>query len=135
MTTVTTRRAALAGAAVLPAMSLPAIAGADPVFEKIAKYRAAWGALSGHTNEPVDANGKLASKTPEYKVWEDTEDELCGLLQDAEDNLISTQPRTQAGAAAAVKAYLDVNAGHFKISESREGLFLENLLAYLESDA
>jgi hypothetical protein len=100
----------------------------DPIFEKAAKYKAAW--ESFRTNdEPVDANGRIHVETPEYRAWRNAEDRLNDLLCDAEDNLISTQPRTRAGAAAMVRAYLDVSRG---LDMSFIAL-LKSLLAYLES--
>jgi hypothetical protein len=111
MTTQTTRRAALVGAAALPVMSLPAIAETDPIFEKIAKYRAAWDALRGHTDEPVDANGRLDTESPLYKAWCNKEGELGELLSDAEYELVLTPPRTQSGAVAMIRTFLDVRRG------------------------
>lgn len=130
MTTQTTRRAALVGAAALPAMSLPAMAAPDPVFEKAANYRAAWYSVRGHTKEPVDASGGIARKSPEYKVWQDKERKLWGLLEEAEDDLISTEPRTLAGAADQVRAYLEVSS--HDVGDDVPMPLLENLLAYLK---
>ena len=117
MTTQTTRRAALAAAP-------------DPVFEKVAKYKTARDDLHTFTEEPVDAAGRPNSKAAEYKVWQAAQGRLCDLLTKAEDDLVSTQPRTRAGAAAMVRAYLEVTGPAF--GDKVTLTLLENLLAHLE---
>ena len=56
-------------------------------------------------------------------------------MQEAEDDLISTQPRTRSGAAVMVEAYLSVNRGHLQFGGAEEMALLENLLAYLQSNS
>jgi hypothetical protein len=111
-------------------MSLPALADTDPIFEKIAKYRAAWESFRTN-NEPVDANGKIHIESPEYKAWREAEDRLGELLADTEHELVRTVPRTQLGAVAMIAAYTDVRAGGPQIDD--EPLFLlGSVLDYLD---
>jgi len=54
MTTTTSRRAVLAGAATMPALAVPAIATAaepDPIFAAIERHRSAWAALESHCGD------------------------------------------------------------------------------------
>jgi hypothetical protein len=61
MTATSTRRAILAGAAALPALSLPAIASPDPIFATIERHRKAQAAhTAAFDKEDLDRTGDHA---------------------------------------------------------------------------
>jgi hypothetical protein len=111
-------------------ISLPPLADTDPIFEKVAKYKAAWESFRTN-NEPVDANGRIHIESHEYKAWRDTEDKLGELLSAAEYELVSSVPRTQLGAIAMAAAYIDVRAGGPQLDDEPL-LLLGSLLGYLD---
>jgi hypothetical protein len=107
-------------------------AAADPIFKKIDRYRAANSRLM-NLREPIQADGSYIGGGQEYKKWQKANDRLCELLQVEENKVVATRPRTRAGAAEMVKAYLEVSSD---VSGDHEAItLLENLLAYLKSDA
>jgi hypothetical protein len=132
MTTQTTRRAALVGAAVLPAMSLPAIAGIDPVFAAVERFDACEAELSRICKaEPLGADGKVARDTPEYDAWAEEQATANHEWGDAEDVVFTTVPTTAAGALALLKCYIRDRGW-----EAEDGhLLLDSLIAYLERAA
>jgi hypothetical protein len=81
--TTSTRRAILAGAAALPALSLPAIAGTDPIFAAIENHRRADGACGAA--EPCE---------------DEMMNELCDVAAKAYAALLALTPTTVAGATA-----------------------------------
>ena len=81
-----TRRSILAGAASVPALSLPVIAEpVDPIFTAIERHRVA--AATMEAAEPCA---------------DEIMNELCGAESDAYAALLSVTPTTKAGAAAAL---------------------------------
>ena len=103
--TTTSRRAILAGAAAIPALSLPAIAGTDPAFAAIEKFKAA-----DAENEKVlmlePARPALASA--DYPAWEKKNEAACYKCLDALNEMLATRPTTRAGAVALIGCLLDV---------------------------
>jgi len=97
----TSRRAILAGAATLPALAVPAVAGSltpDPIFAAIERHRAAY-EEHGRVLEAVNAE-----EDPETH-W--TNDERVAAACDADCDalraLVQTVPATFAGAAAMLR--------------------------------
>jgi hypothetical protein len=96
MTTITTRRAILAGAVTLPALSLPAFAaGVDPVFAAIGKSHVAWERY-GNVLKTHDPDWDSAVCVDAHSAW-----------TDAHEAALKTVPTTPKGAAALVAYVLD----------------------------
>ena len=95
MTATSTRRAVLAGAAALPALSLPATAAeTDPIFAAIESHRTAEAIYAAsHSDEQLNTNGRISWK-------------LYGTL-------LATAPTTIAGCAALLR--------HVEIHEASYG--------------
>jgi hypothetical protein len=100
------RRAILAGAASLPAISIPAIAAVtepDPIHAAIEAHRAAWARLEDH----------LRKSTAEDEA---EEERLNAVIADAEDGLSATEPTTIAGAVALLRYVVE----HREMSSDHE---------------
>jgi hypothetical protein len=97
MTTTTSRRAILAGAASLPALAAPAVADAsvhDPIIAAIETHRVAWGEYNTRCSELDAAN------TPEGEAeWQQLYDAEAG----AALQLFNTEPTTIVGAVALLR--------------------------------
>ena len=95
MTTKTSRRAILAGAAVLPALAIPAAAfsspAVDPIFAAIEKHRKIEAAFAASGKETGDCS-----------------DELCDKSNDAYVALVKMTPTTLVGCAALLR-HLETN--------------------------
>ena len=102
MSSTTSRRAILAGAAMLPAISLPALAAAepDPIFAAIEKMKAT-DAAHGRRCE-----GEPEVRGPEYEAWYEAQGIACYAAADARDEMLATVPTTVAGAVAMLDAVL-----------------------------
>jgi hypothetical protein len=106
MTTTTTRRTILAGAAALPALAIipataVAAAGVDPIFAAIEKHRQAEAAFVGvYDNEIMRGAVYL---TPAIKAVEDQAGELCVRSSAAYVDLVKMTPTTLAGCAALLR--------------------------------
>jgi hypothetical protein len=92
MTTTTSRRAILAGAASLPALNIPAQAAQpDPIFAAIERHRAAravwWESPDGETNE--ESENRL--------------DRAGGAAEQTLADVLSTKPTTIAGCVALLR--------------------------------
>jgi hypothetical protein len=112
--TTTSRRAVLAGAAILPAISLPALATSDPSFEAVKRYRTA--------KEDLEAQmDKVSSE--EYV-------ELYNEYASAGDAVLAAIPTTRAGAIALITLMLEHRHEEFPAEEGeRERTVLGNLRA------
>jgi hypothetical protein len=105
MTSKTSRRAILAGAAALPALAIiPATAvvagGVDPIFAAIERHRQIEAAYVAACNEPTDQAKEQAR--------EDRANKLCGRSSDALGELVAMTPTTLAGCAAVLR-YLETH--------------------------
>jgi hypothetical protein len=101
MTTTTSRRAILAGAAMLPAVSLPPLAAEpDPIFAAIEKMKVT-DAEHGRRCE-----GEPKVRGPEYETWYEAQGIACYVAADARDEMLATVPTTVAGAVAMMDAVL-----------------------------
>jgi hypothetical protein len=124
MTTTTTRRAILAGAAALPALSLPAIATpaqGDPIFEAIEKHRklnAAHVAACEATVPFSEASG--GKRTPAIEAMEDHAGHCCEIAASALSELLALTPATIAGCAALLRHIENITG---KESFDQGGLF------------
>lgn len=107
MSSIPSRRAVLAGIAVVPSLAAPALAlsGPDPIFAAIEKYRAAVEARRtallrspSFTDESPFAH--LSKDAPEYILAEQESDAACDREFAALDELIATRPTTAVGMAA-----------------------------------
>jgi len=119
MSTMTSRRAVLAGAATLPALTMPALADAqadDPIFAAIERHRAAWAELerrtsvtirlenilppdhrkAHHRDEPSAGEGDDPRWTAAMADWSQASD----ASEDAAAELLTIKPATVAGVAA-----------------------------------
>jgi hypothetical protein len=99
MTATSTRRAILAGAVTLPALSLPAFAGGpDPVFAAIEEARAAWARYGGVliAHDP-DWNNQICVDA--HNAW-----------ADAREAALKTMPTTPDGLAALIAYALERDA-------------------------
>jgi hypothetical protein len=99
------RRAVLAGAATLPALTLPAIAAEpDPIFAAIEKHQKLNAAHVAACDAIVPfshaSQGKL---TPAIATMEDHAGHLCDAAFDALAELAAMTPRTVAGCAALLR--------------------------------
>src|SRR4051794_15581472 len=92
------RRALVAGAATLPAISLPAMADpTDPIFVAIQAHRDAWTALGvALKGEPEP----LTSETEALAAWERREEAAHEIYDAAEEDLFAITPTTLAGLRA-----------------------------------
>lgn len=97
MTTTSTRRAVLAGAAALPALSLPAIAEPDPIFAAIERHRNAEAAFDAAVN--VANYGPLAGDA----AAEEVAGELCEVAHSDYAELVAMTPTTTPGCAALLR--------------------------------
>jgi len=105
MTTTTTRRAILAGAAMLPALAIiPATAvvagGVDPIFAAIERHRQIEAAYVAACNEHVEKAREPAR--------EDRVVKLCHRSSNALGELVAMTPTTVAGCAAVLR-YLETH--------------------------
>jgi hypothetical protein len=96
MTPETTRRALLAGAAVVPLVCIPALAAAapDPIFAAIEEVRAIHAEWAAHGRKEPSFDHH---DTP---AWSAKNDELGGEYCDAIAAMFDLTPTTLAGAAA-----------------------------------
>jgi hypothetical protein len=102
MTTTTTRRAILAGAAALPALAVPAIASeADPTFAALAHYEA----VDRRTNAFLEL--EPGSDEPGHAAWEAQRRVDMDEWNAARDAILNATPTTAAGAVAAIRFVLD----------------------------
>jgi hypothetical protein len=106
MTSKTSRRAVLAGAAMLPALAvIPATAGdaggVDPIFAAIEKHRQIEAAYVAACNEPI--GDEATEQTTEARV-----NEHCHGSSDALGELVAMTPTTLAGCAAMLR-YLEAH--------------------------
>jgi hypothetical protein len=108
MTTTTSRRAILAGAAVLPALAIPAMtmlpAGADPIFAAIERHRQIEAAYVAACNAIPSAK----FLTPAINEMEKHAGNLCHRSSDALGDLVAMTPTTLAGCAALLR-YLEAH--------------------------
>ena len=121
LTTTTSRRAVLAGAAAIPALSLPAVAAVatpDPVFAAIERHKAA--ALLAMQKSMVQ------SDTPDFGPEHDPEvharvQEEQGSATDASYeaayDLTLIEPTTPAGIVALIDYVEAFNEGKFRIND------------------
>jgi hypothetical protein len=102
ITTTTSRRAILAGAAMFPAVSLPALAAAepDPIFAAIEKMKVT------DAEHGRRCKGELEVIGPEYEAWYEAQGIACYAAADARDEMLATVPTTVARAVAMVDAVL-----------------------------
>jgi hypothetical protein len=110
MSTDLNRRAILAGAASLPAASIPAIAAEpDPIFAAIEAHARAHiahcAALDYAAEEHWLPDGSRCQSPdcPELLAREDEAGDACGVEADATRLMVRTCPTTPAGAAALLK--------------------------------
>jgi hypothetical protein len=105
MTTKTSRRAILAGAAALPALTMPAVAFAaatpDPIFAALDRHRKIEAAYSAACNEPT--GDEATEQAREARVFK-----LGGESSDALGELVTMTPTTVAGCAALLR-YLEAH--------------------------
>jgi hypothetical protein len=115
MKATSTRRAVLAGAAALPAISLPAIATEpDPIFAAIERHKMAFRI----EQETCRAEGHMDSSAPEYKATRAAVDVANDACNEAAYALAELEPTTKAGALALLKYVEEFNAGHFVLAET-----------------
>jgi hypothetical protein len=103
MTSKTSRRAILAGAAALPALAMPSLAmpaGVDPIFAAIEKHRQIEAAYVAACNEHVEQAREQAR--------EDRVTKLCHRSSLALGELVAMTPTTVAGCAAVLR-YLEAH--------------------------
>jgi hypothetical protein len=106
MTSKTSRRAVLAGAATLPALAIipaTAFAAADPIFAAIEKHRKLNDAHIAACNATVAASEGIEGLTPTIKKLEDQSGVACDVAFDALGELLATTPTTIAGCAALLR--------------------------------
>jgi hypothetical protein len=98
---MTSRRAILAGAAAIPALSLPAIAcEPDPIFAAIETHRSAELAYLTACDHPVI---RESLHHPELEALEEHVHELCHESNDCYADLLATTPTTVAGCSALLR--------------------------------
>jgi len=98
MTTTQTRRAILAGAAAIPALSLPAIAAErDPIFAAIERHRKAEAAYREFGRSFADKTG------PEVEALEKQFAELGEVSNRLITELVAMTPATVGGCAALLR--------------------------------
>ena len=128
MTTQTTRRAALVGAAALPAMSLPAMPGTDPVFAAIEKYRAAKRAFMARCDYERDLEESGCKLTPAPN--DHRTPEIAAIVKlhiAARAELAKTAPTTLAGMVAYLEyASLESDKLDELLFEGSDGVSGEN---------
>lgn len=119
MTTTTTRRAILAGAAVLPALAAAGLASPspDPIFEAIEQDKAAYVRYTIAGN--IRCNTVDAEWAPEYDadvvaIAEAADGAACQALEETQMALTTTVPTTMAGVLALLDYVKDFNAGAFR---------------------
>ena len=130
MTTTTSRRAILAGAAAIPALAIiPATAvaagGVDPIFAAIERHREAEAAFAGAYDNDLLRN--LKHETPATDALEARADELSGAENKLYVDLVGMTPTTLAGCAALLR--------HIEVHErtrSTDALLVNHKLAAAE---
>jgi len=118
MTMNTSRRAILAGAASLPALAVPVLAGTnlDPIFAAIERHKVAFRAsqVAGR----IKSNTVDAEWAPEYdavkcKAAENANSVADDAADDAANALTTIRPTTKAGVLALIHHVEAFNAGAF----------------------
>jgi hypothetical protein len=139
MTTTTSRRAILAGAACIPALAvLPATAiapaaAADPIFAAIERHREAEAAFAGAYDNAAYRNATRS--TPATDAIEERADELGGAANNLYVDLVTMTPTTPAGCAALlrhIEAHERANGVNAILdNHERAGLAARDLLSRL----
>ena len=120
MTTTTSRRAILAGAAALPALAMPAIASAtvDPIFALIEAHRVAF----PRRLEAQRATGEIPLlEDPDCgeadRALHAADDEAFEADMNAAFALVTVPPTTMAGVLALIDYVDNFNRGKFKLND------------------
>lgn len=117
MTATSTRRAVLAGAAALPALSVPALASiaGDPIFAAIERHRAAYVVRM----EKCQIQSETADYDPANADIVAAADDACDEASAAANALLVTPPTTMAGILALLQYVEDFNNGMVWLESTR----------------
>lgn len=121
------RRSLVAAAASLPALAIPALASPDPALTAVDRHNTALDALCAFEAQEPDVH------SPVYWLWDERHVCLGDQSWSAYRAMLGTPPTTNAGAAAAIRALLEYEAGTEYTNEMEVAVpLLKGLLAYLE---
>ena len=128
MTSKTTRRAILAGAAVLPALAIPAAASsADPAYSAIERYKAFDVEATAFSEQEPEL------QSPEHPAWEVKREADMDKFNALRDAMLQTVPTTRAGATALIIAASTHYAGDGYIDSEDAMILLDTLAKAVQS--
>jgi len=109
------------------------VADTDPAYAAVERFKSMY-AEHGKScaAEPAKPNGKAARHTAEYDAWEEANNTAGDKAWAAYEKMISTQPKSLAGAAALVRCYLDSDKREYFIDDESRVL-LNTLYGFLRN--